>query len=283
MARPGEAGGAGDGAARAIALIPARLASTRLARKMLLSRTGRPLVVHTAEAVRRAGVFARVAVATDSEEIAAAVRGHGFDALLTRADHESGTDRVHEAWTQLARAGERADVLVGVQGDEPDVSAHDLGRLTGAFVDPAVQMATLAAALADPALLAVPSVVKVVRDGHGDALYFSRAPIPWRGHAAAPAEHAPGPWLRHVGVYAYRPAALERFCALPRGRLETWESLEQLRWLEAGLRLRIVDAERTPLGIDTEEDYRAFVRRVVDGGEGAAGEGRSGIVGTRTG
>jgi 3-deoxy-manno-octulosonate cytidylyltransferase (CMP-KDO synthetase) len=280
--RPSGAGG-GAPSLRAVALIPARLASTRLARKMLLADTGRPLVVHTAECARGSGAFARVVVATDAEEIAAAVRAHGCEARLTRADHASGTDRVHEAWSQLALEGERADVLVGIQGDEPDLAAADLARLVAAFRDPAVEMATLAAPLADAADLARPSVVKVVRDARGDALYFSRAPIPGRGHAAAGA----APLLRHVGVYAYRPAALARFCALPHGALERWESLEQLRWLEAGLRLRVVDATRAPRGIDTEEDYRAFVARAgarpagAGGGAGAA-EGRSGIAGARS-
>jgi len=268
---------------RAIALIPARLASTRLARKMLLAETGRPLVVHTAQAVAASGVFARVVVAVDDTEVASAVRAHGLESVPTRVEHQSGTDRVHEAWLALQAAGERADVLVGVQGDEPDLDPADLARLVAAFADPAVMLATLAAPLEDPAAFLLSSVVKVVRDARGDALYFSRAPIPARGHGGDDGELP----LRHVGVYAYRPAALTRFAQMPRGRLEQRESLEQLRWLEAGEKLRVVDAARAPRGIDTLEDYRDFVqrtKRVVDGDAGGrAGFGRSGEDGARSG
>ncbi len=248
---------------RAVALIPARLASTRLPRKMLLAETGAPLVVHTARCVQNAGVFARVVVAVDADEVAAAVRAHGFEAVPTRVDHPSGTDRVREAWDALVAAGERADVLVGVQGDEPDLERDDLARLVAAFVDPDVTMATLCAPIEDAQAFAARSVVKVVRDARGDALYFSRAPIPAAGHlpGGSTADGEMSGVLRHVGVYAYRPAALARFTELPRGALEVRESLEQLRWLEAGLKLRVVDARRAPRGIDTLEDYRDFVRR----------------------
>jgi 3-deoxy-manno-octulosonate cytidylyltransferase (CMP-KDO synthetase) len=263
---------------RAIALIPARLASTRLPRKMLLDETGLPLVVHTARRVLDAGACARVVVAADAAEIAAAARAHGIEAVLTDPAHPSGTDRVREAWDALESSGERADVLVGVQGDEPDLDARDLARLIRAFDDPAVELATLCAPLADAVDVAAPSVVKVVRDARGDALYFSRAPIP----AASHGDPAAAPSLRHVGVYAYRPAALRAFTALPRGALERRESLEQLRWLEAGRKLRVVDASRAPRGIDTLEDYRDFVRRVAraDGGSGETG-GSGGTRGER--
>ncbi|MCY2961577.1 MAG: 3-deoxy-manno-octulosonate cytidylyltransferase [Planctomycetota bacterium] len=269
---------------RAVAIIPARLASTRLARKMLLQETGTPLVVHTARNVRDSGVFARIVVAVDAEEVAQAVRAHGFEAIPTRVEHPSGTDRVKEAWDALAAAGERADVLVGVQGDEPDLDREDLARLVAAFADPAVSMATLCVPLTDPAAFQAPSVVKVVRDARGDALYFSRAPIPAAGHA--PDETDSGTVLRHVGVYAYRPAALAQFTALPRGRLERRESLEQLRWLEAGLKLRVVDARRAPRGIDTLEDYREFVRRQARGADDEvdrAGRARGGRTEARAG
>jgi 3-deoxy-manno-octulosonate cytidylyltransferase (CMP-KDO synthetase) len=148
-------------------------------------------------------------------------------------------------------------VVVGVQGDEPELAHSDLARLVAAFDDPSVEMATLAAPLSDPAQLAQPSVVKVVIDARGDALYFSRAAIPAQGHGAArPVAR------RHVGVYAFRPDALARFCALPRGVLEVQESLEQLRWLEHGGKLRVVDVAHAPQGIDTPADYDAFVARV---------------------
>lgn len=255
------------GPVRAVALIPARLASTRLPRKMLLDETGFPLVVHTARNVAATGVFARVAVAIDSDEVEQAVRAHGFEAIRTRIEHPSGTDRVREAWEVLERSGERADVLVGVQGDEPDLEADDLARLVAAFADPSVEMATLCAPLDDERAFEAKSVVKVVRDARGDALYFSRAPIPAAGHDRA---DSATPVLRHVGVYAYRPQALVRFTELARGVLEIRESLEQLRWLEAGFRMRVVDARRAPRGIDTLEDYRDFVARLRSNPSGSA-------------
>jgi 3-deoxy-manno-octulosonate cytidylyltransferase (CMP-KDO synthetase) len=249
---------------RALALVPARLESQRLPRKMLLAETGRPLVLHTLENTLGSGVFQRAAVATDSPEIQGLVVRAGFEAVLTRADHESGTSRAAEAARLLGAQG--FDVLVNVQGDEPELERGDLEHLVAAFRDPSVEAATLAGPLAE-ADLERAGVVKVVCDAAGDALYFSRAPIPWRpGKDAGAYPRADArPWgecaRRHVGVYAFRPAALERFVALPRGRLEALENLEQLRWLEAGRRMRVVEARHVPLGIDTRADYDAFVLR----------------------
>lgn len=243
----------------AVAIIPARLASTRLERKMLLAESGLPLVVHTADNVARARSIARVVVATDSEEIARAVRAGGFESAATSTDHKSGTDRVHEAYRAL---GTGADVVVNVQGDEPELLVSDLDRLVATFEDPAVEVATLAGAIESEAEARSSAVVKVVCDARNDALYFSRAAIPSRAHARGSAPPFPAVLRRHVGVYAFRPRALERFCALPEGRLEALENLEQLRWLEAGGRMRVVDASRVPLGIDTREDYDAFVKRM---------------------
>jgi 3-deoxy-manno-octulosonate cytidylyltransferase (CMP-KDO synthetase) len=254
---------------RALAIIPARLGSTRLPRKMLLEAAGAPLIVHTARNVAASGAFARVVIATDAEEIAQTVRRHGFEAVMTRADHPSGTDRIHEAWRQLAAQGEHARVIVNVQGDEPELAPEDLARLVAAFelsgngaagVD--FGLATLAIPLSDPAAIASQSIVKVVFDRRGMALYFSRAPIPASGHAQESAQE-PRKIVhhRHIGVYAFDPAALGRFCSLPRGDYEMRESLEQLRWLEAGERLRVVLATRGPVGIDTREDFDGFAMR----------------------
>lgn len=242
---------------RAVAILPARLASTRLPRKMLLDATGMPLIVHSARNALAAGVFARVVVAADDASIVDAVRAHGLEARLTRVDHQSGSDRVNECFAALADAGEKADIVVNVQGDEPELDRADLVHLVRAFDDAAVEMATLAVPLEDQTAFASPSVVKVVCDARGDALYFSRAPIPARGHAGEGAVAA----RRHVGVYAFTPKALAQFCALPRGVLERAENLEQLRWLESGRALRVVAASRAPRGIDTLADYEAFVAR----------------------
>jgi 3-deoxy-manno-octulosonate cytidylyltransferase (CMP-KDO synthetase) len=248
----------------ALAVIPARLESRRLPRKMLLDRTGCHLFAHTARNVARCAAIARVVVATDAAEVLEAARGAGVEALMTRADHPSGTDRVFEALGRLEPPPGRAwEVVVNVQGDEPDVDPADLARLVGAFADPAVEAATLWAAIEGEEEALDPSVVKVVCDARGDALYFSRSPIPSRVHARGPAAADVRLLRRHVGVYAFRPAALARFCSLPVGRLEAAESLEQLRWLEAGLALRTVQAAHVPRGIDTEEDYQRFVGRLA--------------------
>lgn len=257
-------------ALRAVAIVPARLASQRLPRKMLLDRTGDCLFVHTARNVAASGIFARVVVAADDPETLAAAHKAGVDCRMTRVDHASGTDRVWEAWEALEHEHERADVIVNVQGDEPEIAAGDLIGLVRAFDDRAVELATLCCPLGSSEEAERASVVKVVRDASGDALYFSRAAIPARGHARSSAPSAAGRgantehWTilrRHIGVYAFTPVALSEFCALPTGRLEACESLEQLRWLEAGRKIRVLEAERFPEGIDTLEDYERFVAR----------------------
>jgi 3-deoxy-manno-octulosonate cytidylyltransferase (CMP-KDO synthetase) len=183
---------------------------------------------------------------------------------MTRADHPSGTDRVFEAWRALAAdRALRAGVIVNVQGDEPDIASVDLAALVRAFSEPSIEIATLAAPIVSEDEAARPSVVKVVCDRDGDALYFSRAALPTRGQARKEVLSQPisAVLRRHIGVYAFTPSALERFCALPIGVLEAHENLEQLRWLEAGGRMRVVAASHVPHGIDTAEDYARFVAR----------------------
>jgi 3-deoxy-manno-octulosonate cytidylyltransferase (CMP-KDO synthetase) len=261
---------------RAVALVPARLASTRLPRKLLLAESGAPLLVHTLRNARASAAFELVAAACDAPELVEVARAAGFEALETSPSHPSGSDRIREAWELLAARGARADVLVGLQGDEPEIPHEPLRALVAAFADPSVEAATLCCALVDEAEALEPSVVKVVRDARGDALYFSRAPIPSRGHGEGAAPRR----LRHVGVYAWRPTALSRFVALPRGALEQAENLEQLRWLEHGGRMRVVECARFERGIDLREDYDAFLRRraarVDEGLDMAKAEGGAG-------
>jgi len=245
-------------ALRALAIVPARLGSTRLPRKMLLAETGSPLFLHTVSGVRRSQRIERIVLATDAEEIRVAAEAVGVEAVLTSSEHLSGTDRVNEALGRV-ESGAEPDVVLNVQGDEPEIRGEALDPLIAAFADPEVEMATLATPLHDPEEARDPSVVKVVLDRAGDALYFSRAPIP--GLSPAARSRAPGPFLRHIGVYAFRPAALRRFCALPRGRLEELESLEQLRWLEAGRKIRVLGTTEGSVGIDTAEQYARFVER----------------------
>ncbi len=257
-------------APQALAVLPARLGSTRLARKMLLAETGTPLVVHTARAVASCPALTRVIVATDADEILGAVRREGFEAVLTRADHASGTDRVREAFSAL---GERFDVVLNVQADEPEVDPADLALLVETFADEDVRSATLRHPIRSREELEDPSVVKVVCDERGDALYFSRAPIPSRTHTRpsyAGRGELPLAW-RHLGVYAWRPDALERFCSLPPSELEECESLEQLRWLEDGGKMRVRTARTLSRGIDTRKDYDEFVARQARRMQGAQG------------
>ncbi|MBM3976797.1 MAG: 3-deoxy-manno-octulosonate cytidylyltransferase [Planctomycetes bacterium] len=249
-------------ALRSLAVIPARLGSTRLPRKMLLEQTGLPLFAHTARAVLRAGNVTRVVIATDSREILAAATRHGLEALLTSSEHKSGTDRVHEAALELARAPDgNYDVVINVQGDEPEIDADALSGLLALFADPAVEMASLYAPLLDAESFTSPNAVKVVVDRAGNALYFSRAPIPSRAHPGSTGADGADAVKLHLGVYGFRPAALARFVALPPSALEAAENLEQLRWLDAGHRIRMARASRASRGIDTPEDYAAFVAR----------------------
>lgn len=248
-------------APEALAVLPARIGSSRLERKVLLDETGLPLVVHSARNAARARRVSRVVVATDSDEVVVAARQHGLEVVLTDPAHPSGTDRVREALDRLVAAGAREpEVVLNVQADEPDLEPADLDALVAAFEDPAVEVATLSAPLGDAREHELPTVVKVVTGAAGDALYFSRAPIPSNSH---PRAGAPGLALarRHVGVYAFRPDALRRFCDLPVGTLEAQENLEQLRWLEAGGRMRVLPGSRVPRGIDTRADYDDFVAR----------------------
>lgn len=266
-ARPTESATAGT-RLRALAVLPARLASTRLARKVLLAETGLPLFVHSARNVQSCAAIQQTLVATDDEAVAQAAREHDVQVLMTSPDHLSGTDRVHEA---VQAQGGDWDVILNVQADEPEVDPADLASLVAAFLDPSVEIATLCTPLTDAAELASPNAVKLVRNARGNALYFSRAAIPDTRHARP---GAPAPkYLRHLGVYAFRPSALARCCALSTGTLESLESLEQLRWLEAGESLRVLDARRAPRGIDTRKDYDAFV--ALHAGRSQAGPGLS--------
>ncbi len=245
---------------RSIAILPARLGSTRLAEKVLLAETGLPLFVHTASNATRCPELGEVHLATDSQAVLDAAKQHGIPACMTRADHQSGTDRVREALDQLEALGHGPfDVVLNVQADEPDLEPEDLSRLLRAFDDPSCEAATLAIPIQSEEDWLRPSAVKVVTDARGNALYFSRSPIPSRVHSRAGASTQWG--LRHIGVYALRPDALRTFCDLPAGQLEQLENLEQLRWLEAGRAMRVVPATHAPRGIDTAEDYAEFVAR----------------------
>ncbi len=228
----------------AAAIIPARYASTRFPGKPLADLAGKPLIQWVWEAATGSGLFIEVAVATDSPLIYETVEAFGGRAIMTCSNHPSGTDRVAEAAAEL-----EADIIVNVQGDEPLIETSALAALLEAFSEPATRIASLMAPLEDPVQLTDPNVVKVVVDARDNALYFSRAAIP---HLRDGGSHAR--YWRHIGVYAYRRAALLHFVSLPPGELEQAEKLEQLRALEHGIPIRMVLTDYQGLGVDTPAD-----------------------------
>jgi 3-deoxy-manno-octulosonate cytidylyltransferase (CMP-KDO synthetase) len=243
-----------------LGVIPARLGSERLPRKPLYRIGGRPLIEWVWRRVCALGVLDRVVVATDSEEVVRVCETMGAEVALTAADHPSGTDRVAEVADREAVGS--GHVVVNVQGDEPFVTADQV-RGAVAIVREGWDVGTVAAPVSTRAAWTDPSVVKVVRNDEGGALYFSRAPIPHvRGAEPGPADLASDRFLRHIGLYAYTPDALRRWVGLPPGRLEVTERLEQLRPLAAGLRIGVAVVDATEGGIDTPEDARRAEARL---------------------
>lgn len=236
-----------------LVVIPARLGSTRLPGKVLAELGGRPMIEHVYRQATESAAAA-VYVATDSEEVAAVVRGFGGEVVMTSPDHLSGTDRIAEALTHIHVPATWS--VVNVQGDEPELPASLIDLLATALeTHPACGMATLSRPVTDWETFVDPNVVKVVSDASGCALYFSRAPIPWprAGEGTVP-EGA----QRHIGIYAYRPSVLSGYAALASTPLEGHECLEQLRALAAGIRIRVVSAPvEVPPGIDTPADLAA--------------------------
>jgi len=229
---------------QAIAVIPARLASTRLPRKMLREIAGRPLIGMVYEAVRSSSELEDVIVATDSEEILSVCHQHGWKAQMTSPSHRSGTERVHEISTR-----ETADVYINVQGDEPLVRREQLATLLQVMRQPEAEVGTLMTPAAEIDI-ANPNAVKVVADFHGRALYFSRATIPFDRDGTRPR------YFKHLGLYAYRKSALDRFVQLPESSLEKSERLEQLRFLENGIPIHVGETPHDSVGVDTEEDLQ---------------------------
>jgi 3-deoxy-manno-octulosonate cytidylyltransferase (CMP-KDO synthetase) len=231
---------------RTLVLIPARMAATRLPGKPLLDIAGLPMIVHVLRRAEAAQI-GRVAVATDTPEIAAAVKSHGGEAIMTRADHPSGSDRIYEALEMLDPGG-TIESIVNVQGDLPTIPPHDIRAALALLGDAKVDIGTLTAEIRKHEEHTNPSVVKIVGspvDGRRlRALYFTRATAP----------SGDGPRYHHIGLYAYRRAALERFVALPPSPLERQEKLEQLRALEAGMRIDITLVDTVPRGVDSPED-----------------------------
>ena len=231
---------------KTLILIPARMASVRLPDKPLADIAGKPMIVHVAERARQARC-GRVVIATDSAEVAAVVRQQGFEAQMTRADHESGSDRIHEALLAVDPGGE-IEIVVNLQGDLPTIEPETVRAALRPLADPTVDIATLAAEIVIEDEKTNPNVVKLVGSPVGKtrlrALYFTRATAP----------SGDGPLFHHIGLYAYRRDSLSQFVAMPPSTLEKREKLEQLRALEAGMRIDAEIVGAVPLGVDTSED-----------------------------
>ncbi len=224
-----------------IIIIPARMASTRLLNKPMALIGGLPMIVQVMKRVQESGI-GRVVVACDGEEIASAVKNAGGEAVLTDPDLPSGSDRVFQALTKIDPE-KKHDIIINVQGDMPCLDPKIIKRVFAVLDNKEVDIATLAAVIADETEKTDPAVVKIAMTGQGRALYFSRATIP----------HGEGALYHHIGIYAYRRTALEKFVALPPSSLELREKLEQLRALEAGIRIDVAVVDTVPLGVDTQE------------------------------
>ena len=239
----------------AIIVIPARHASSRLPGKPLLRQTGKYLIQHVYERACLCTLARTVVVATDDVRIFAAVESFGGHVVMTSADHPSGTDRVAE----VAR-GFDDDIVVNLQGDEPLIEPADLNHVIGLLQDnPAAEMATLAIPLHSAQQYRDPACVKAVLDDAGNALYFSRAPVPFHRDGSPDFVARPARFFQHVGLYAYRRDFLLRYAATPPSALEQIEKLEQLRALAMGARIKVGQIDQPTFGVDTEDDYRQFI------------------------
>ena len=244
----------------AIGIIPARFASTRLPGKPLVDLGGKSMIQRVVEQARLSSL-SRVVVATDDERIIEHVRGFGGEAVLTSAHHPSGTDRVFDAYQQLAVA---ADCVINIQGDEPFIQPTQIDALVALFApENAPQLATLVKPVLNNEELFSPHLPKVVLDSQGYALYFSRHPLPYQRQVEPAQWLSHHRYLRHIGLYAYRPDVLAAITQLPPSGLEQAESLEQLRWLENGYRILTAETTLETIGIDTPEDVeraRSYLR-----------------------
>lgn len=245
-------------ASSTLILIPARMSSTRLPGKPLADIAGKPMIVQVAERANKANL-GRVVVATDHEDVANAVKAHGMEAVMTRPDHQSGSDRIYEALT-LLDPDNRFDVIVNVQGDLPTIAPHEIAAALEPLENPDTDIATLGAEISVEDEKVNPNVVKIVGSPIGKtrlrALYFTRATAPY----------GKGPLYHHIGLYAYKRKALQRFVSLQPSYLEKRESLEQLRALEAGMRIDAEIIETVPLGVDTIEDLE-HAREMIRAGK----------------
>ena len=232
---------------KVVVVIPSRYGSTRLPGKPLVSLAGKPMVQHVYERARRAQTVHRVLVATDDQRIVDAVKSFGGEACMTRTDHRTGTERIAEV-----AAREAGDVFVNVQGDEPLIDPAAIDTAVGALLEePAAQISTVATPVRHAGDIMDPNVVKAVLDFDGNALYFSRAPIPWVRDSQ---QKIHVNYWKHLGLYVFERNALLEYPTLPQGELEKIEQLEQLRWLENGWKIRVAEVAHDAVSVDVPED-----------------------------
>lgn|SRR5690606_10384986 len=234
---------------KSVALIPARMGATRFPAKLVADLCGKPLIARTYLSTVETGVFDEVMVVTDHQDIAEIIEREGGKVFISQREHQSGSDRIAEAAQHMD-----ADVVVNVQGDEPFQDKKSLQDLVAAFEDEQVEVASMMSRLTDPSQIDNPNVVKVVVDRQGFALYFSRSPLPYKRNTEIEI-----PVYKHIGIYAYRRATLLRFTQLEKSALEMVEMLEQLRLLENGIRIRMIESNHQAVAVDTEQDLQKAV------------------------
>jgi 3-deoxy-manno-octulosonate cytidylyltransferase (CMP-KDO synthetase) len=245
----------GRASVKVLVVIPARYGSTRFAGKVLAKDTGKFLIQHTYERACQAGLPDKVIIAADDERIVAAARTFRAECVLTSVEHKSGTDRIAEAVADID-----TDIVVNVQADEPEIDPANIDCLTELLIkNPDCRMATLAADFQSPEQITNPNIVKVITDCNNNAIYFSRAPIPYNREKSGIDNVQQ--YLRHIGIYAYRKDFLLKITALPQTPLEKTEKLEQLRAIENGFKILVGKVKHTCDGIDTPQQYAEFVKR----------------------
>lgn len=240
-----------------LGVIPARFASTRFPGKPLVDILGKTMIMRVYEQAKKASCLADVVVATDDERIHQHVIEHGGKSILTSPDHQSGTDRCFEAWK---KTDEKFDVIINIQGDEPFIEPAQIEELANCFSDEKAEIATLVKRIENSEILFNPNKVKMVKNNDQFALYFSRHPIPFQKNQPQDQWLTHQPYYLHIGLYGYRASILQEITALPISPLEKAESLEQLRWLENGYRIKVAETQHEAFGVDVPEDLKTLLR-----------------------
>lgn len=244
---------------KSLGIIPARYASSRFPGKPLVEINGKPMIQRVYEQAKKASAINEVIVATDDERILKLVEGFGGNVILTSEHHKSGTDRCNEVVEKLKRENKDFEVVVNIQGDEPYINPEQINQVVSCFVDPKVNIATLAKRITSTEELFNNNINKVIFDKSNNAIYFSRFAIPFQQNVPTEKWLEKINYFKHVGIYSYRSVILSEITALKRSKLEISESLEQLRWLENGYKIRVMQTDFESIAVDTPEDLSKFL------------------------